>query len=75
MGKSETSHSIDEQTPRSSTRGVASKLKSECRELAAQSYKCLETKSHHECKPFFDAYKECCKKEHEKIIEARRRGN
>ncbi|KAJ1406709.1 hypothetical protein B484DRAFT_456770 [Ochromonadaceae sp. CCMP2298] len=53
----------------------ATKLESGCRKLAAESYKCLETNPHAKCKPFFDSYRECSKREHDKMIEERRKGH
>jgi len=46
----------------------ASKMRGECRQLAADSYKCLEKGDHEACRPFFDAYKECRKNEHAKVL-------
>ena len=50
----------------------ASKLRGECQELAAASYRCLEKGDYEACKPFFEDYKICRKNEHSKIIENRR---
>ena len=52
------------------------KLTSDCKELAARSYKCLEKNSVNAqeiCRPEFDAYKACRKAEHTSIIEDRRK--
>ena len=51
----------------------ASKLRSECAPLAAESYKCLEKGNYDACKPFFDEYKACRKNEHTNIVESRRK--
>jgi hypothetical protein len=48
----------------------ASKMRGDCRKLAAESYKCLEKGDHEACKPFFEAYKECRKDEHAKKLAA-----
>ncbi|CAM9633984.1 unnamed protein product [Pylaiella littoralis] len=48
---------------------TASKMESECRVFAAESFKCLESygtnraKAKDECAPFFDSYKDCLKRE------------
>ena len=49
-----------------------SKWSSECKKLAEQSYKCLESNNREECVPFFDEYKICKKNEHDSIIRERR---
>lgn len=46
----------------------ASKLRGDCRTLAAESYKCLETHTRTECKPFFENYKSCRKEEHSRVM-------
>jgi len=46
----------------------ASKMRGDCRKLAADSYKCLEKGDHETCKPFFEAYKTCRKEEHERVL-------
>jgi hypothetical protein len=51
----------------------ASKLRGECQELAAVSYKCLEKGNYDACKPFFEEYKNCRKNEHETMIANRRK--
>ncbi len=47
----------------------ASKMRGDCRKLAADSYKCLEKGDHETCKPFFEAYKACRKDEHARVLE------
>ena len=53
-----------------------SKLKSKCKDLASQSYKCLEqnpTNGQQACKDHFESYKECRKAEHNSIVDERRK--
>lgn len=54
---------------------VSSKLRTECSELAKESYRCLESGDSVKCKPFFDAYKECRKAEHTRILSERRKAS
>ena len=55
----------------------ASKLRTSCKELAKASYACLEKQTGPDaktvCQPFFTAYKECRKAEHDGIVEERRK--
>ena len=46
----------------------ASKMRGGCRKLAADSYRCLEKGDRDACKPFFEAYKECRKDEHARVL-------
>jgi len=51
-----------------------SKLRTNCSELAKKSYDCLEKcrGDNTKCQPYFDAYKDCRKEEHTKMIAERR---
>ena len=51
----------------------ASRLRTGCAEMAAESYKCLEKGDHAACQPFFDNYKACKKAEMEKVVADRRK--
>eukprot|EP00752_Nemacystus_decipiens_P008904 g7949.t1 len=59
---------------------TASKMESECRALAAESFKCLEghgtnrAKAKDSCEPFFERYKECLQREADAIKKAQREG-
>jgi len=54
----------------------SSKLQTVCKDLAAASYKCLEKHlgDSNSCSEQFAAYRACKKEEHDKKIEARRKG-
>ena len=54
---------------------LESKLQSDCKDLAKESYKCSEKYGASGCQKFFDAYKECIKEERKRIIEGRRNGD
>ena len=63
--------SIPAQTDRNQDTGKdmnASKMRGDCRQLAADSYKCLESHTPAECKVFFDNYKACRKEEHARVL-------
>ena len=54
----------------------ASKMRSDCAQLAKESYKCLETHGQEDrdaCSSHFEAYKDCRKREHTRIVEERRK--
>ena len=53
----------------------ASKMRTDCQELAKNSYKCLEQNQGDpsQCAKHFEVYKECRTAEHTRIIEERRK--
>jgi hypothetical protein len=54
----------------------ASKMRSDCQKFAAESYKCLEkagVEDRDACSHHFEAYKDCRKKEHTRIVDERRK--
>ncbi|CAB1097154.1 unnamed protein product [Ectocarpus sp. CCAP 1310/34] len=59
---------------------TASKMESECREFAAESFKCMESfgtnreKAKDACGPFFERYKECLQRESDALKKAQREG-
>ena len=56
--------------------GGASKMRTGCAELAKESYKCLEIHGLEDkdaCAIHFEAYRDCRRREHTRIIEERRK--
>ena len=54
----------------------ASKMRTDCAHLAKESYRCLELHGQEDkdaCAKHFEAYKNCRKKEHNRVIEERRK--